>query len=122
MGDNGDGWVTPLHKLIKVTRDRRGWTQAQFAEAAGLSRSAIGWYETRPMTSLPRRPAITGIAKATGLPEEEVWAVAADSAGLSLTSVELSSSEKVVLAALRELPPEERKALVADIVSRLSEE
>lgn len=66
------GEATNFPAMIRATRKRRGWTQEELAEAAGVGRSTIIRWEKGETRPEPQQ--LRAVANVLGIPLEEAYA------------------------------------------------
>lgn len=62
-----------LHRIVKVLREGRGWTQQELADRARLSRQFISYVENEKQ--MPGMEALEKISSAFGLSLSEFWSI-----------------------------------------------
>jgi transcriptional regulator with XRE-family HTH domain len=63
---------TVVGDRIQREREARGWDQSELAKRAGMSSQRLSAIETG-VSRRPRADAVVAVAKALGLPAEELW-------------------------------------------------
>lgn len=106
--------ILEFHNWLQQEMKKRGWSQADLAREAGLSRGAVG--NVLRQEREPGKGFLIGIAQALRLPPEEVFRIA----GILPDTNEDDSYAKEA-AHLVGLLPEEKKQIAVDYIRFLLE-
>ena len=71
MGSGSASKPSGLGQLIRLTRERKGLSQAELADCAGITRTALSYVETG-RTALPREVALKALARCLDLTPGEL--------------------------------------------------
>jgi transcriptional regulator with XRE-family HTH domain len=105
---------TTLGQLIRATRERKGISQTELADCAGITRSALSFVETG-RTALPREVALKALARCLDLTPGELLDVSGWT-GAEVHETELNEAVGRMIANF----DEKRREIVNLLPSRLS--
>jgi transcriptional regulator with XRE-family HTH domain len=114
----GDG--NALQRLILDRLRERDWSYGAVARRGGISRSTVFYLATTQDLSRPPRPdTLEGLARGLELPIALVRAAAAEATGLHYyrENPEVDAETSAMMASFEELPPEQRRHVMALIES-----
>jgi transcriptional regulator with XRE-family HTH domain len=116
--------MKPLDQLIRSRMAERGWSYGEVARRGELPRSTVHHLATVNGLSRPPHPStLEKLARGLDLPLDVVRASAAAAAGLATWAEPATDPEmEVLVAALHQLSPEDRRHVRALVESLLQRE
>jgi len=113
--------MNPLQQLIRGRMAERGWSYADVARRGGLPRSTVHHLATTERLRRPPHPTtLAALAEGLGIPLDTVRTAAAAAAGLTAWKEPTADPEiEVLVAALTQLSPEDRRHVLALVQSLL---